>query len=53
MQFVLIYCGGSVFRTTGLTFLEFQIMVVLAFSVIPFDLFRKIILKRFNKLNGC
>ena len=53
VQFVLIYCGGSVFRTTGLTFLEFQIMVVLAFSVIPFDLFRKIILKRFNKLNGC
>ena len=53
VQLVLIYFGGSVFRTTGLTFLEFQIMVFLAFLVIPFDLFRKIILKKFNKLSGC
>ena len=53
VQLILIYCGGSIFRTTGLTFIEFQIMVILAFSVIPFDLLRKIVLKKFNKLSGC
>ena len=53
VQLILIYCGGSIFRTTGLTFIEFQIMVILAFLVIPFDLLRKIVLKKFNKLSGC
>jgi len=53
VQLILIYFGGSIFRTTGLTFLEFEIMLSLAFMVIPFDIIRKIILKKKNKLNGC
>lgn len=48
IQIFLIYHGGSIFRTTGLTFFEFDVMLFLAFSVIPFDFIRKKILKRFN-----
>lgn len=48
IQIFLIYHGGSIFRTTGLTFFEFDVMLILAFSVIPFDFIRKKILKRFN-----
>lgn len=44
-QIILIYFGGEIFRTTGLTFIEFQIMITLAFTVIPLDILRKIILK--------
>ena len=49
VQIILIYYGGDVFRTTGLTIYEFEIMIVLAFSIIPFDIIRKIILKK-NKI---
>ena len=48
-QIILIYYGGEVFRTTGLTIYEFEIMIILAFSIIPFDIIRKIILKK-NKI---
>ena len=50
IQTILIYYGGSLFRTTGLTFLEFEIMIFLALTVIPADWIRKIILKK-NGLN--
>ncbi len=46
VQIILIYYGGSIFRTSGLTLFEFKIMILFAFSVIPFDWIRKIILKR-------
>lgn len=49
VQIILIYYGGEVFRTTGLTMYEFEIMIILAFSIIPFDIIRKIILKK-NKI---
>ena len=45
IQICLIYLGGELFRTTGLTIYEFEIMLFVAFSVIPFDILRKIILK--------
>lgn len=48
VQIILIYYGGTLFRTTGLTFKEFQIMILIAFSVIPVDFIRKIYL-RINK----
>ena len=48
VQIILIYYGGTLFRTTGLTFKEFQIMIFIAFSVIPVDFIRKIYL-RINK----
>ena len=49
VQIILIYYGGEVFRTTGLTIYEFEVMILLAFSIIPFDILRKIILKK-NKI---
>ena len=46
VQILLIYFGGTLFRTTGLSIYEFEIMLLLAFSIIPFDFIRKIILKK-------
>lgn len=48
VQIILIYYGGSLFRTTGLTILEFEIMVLFAFSVVIVDIIRKIVLKKRN-----
>lgn len=52
VQIGMIYFGGSIFRTTGLSFIEFDVMLILAFSVIPFDFIRKIILKKCGKSLG-
>lgn len=52
IQTLMIYLGGSVFRTAGLTFLELFIILILAFTVVPADLLRKLILKKNNKLTG-
>ena len=46
VQLLLIYYGGSLFRTAGLTFTELQIIIFLSFTVIPVDWIRKIILKK-------
>ena len=46
IQIYLIYFGGDLFRTYGLTSLEFIFVIILAFSVIPFDMIRKIIIKK-------
>jgi len=45
-QILLIYYGGSVFRTFGLNTKEFMVMILLAITVIPIDWLRKIILKK-------
>ncbi len=52
IQIILIYYGGEIFRTAGLTIKELIIMLVFASSVIPFDVLRKIILKKHNKNIG-
>ena len=52
IQIILIYYGGELFRTTGLTFKEFVIMILFAFSVVPFDIIRKFIYKKQNKEIG-
>lgn len=46
IQIVLLYSGGSTFRTFGLTFQEFLVMLILAFSVLPVDIMRKLIVKK-------
>ena len=51
MQILLIYFGGAVFRTTGLSLYEFFIVILLASTVVLFDLVRKIFL-RINKRKG-
>ena len=45
MQVYLIYYGGSMFRTNGLTVHEFIIMFLFSLLVIPVDFIRKTILK--------
>lgn len=52
MQIILIYKGGELFRTSGLTFNEFVVMMMFALTVIPVDFIRKIILKYQNKRLG-
>ena len=44
-QIYLIYYGGSLFRTSGLTAREFVVMFLVAFTVIPIDFMRKVITK--------
>lgn len=52
VQVYLIYFGGSLFRTKGLTLYEFIIMLLIAVSVIPFDFLRKIYLKQKGRNTG-
>lgn len=46
VQIYLIYYGGNIFRTKGLTIEEFIIMLLIAITVIPVDFIRKIYLKK-------
>ena len=46
IQIILIYFGGSLFRTSGLTLKEFEIMIILSSTVIPIDWIRKIYLRK-------
>ena len=48
IQIIMIYFGGSIFRTSGLNIKEFIIMLVLSLTVIPIDLIRKILIKKNN-----
>ena len=52
VQIVLIYYGGSLFRTAGLTFNELLVMILLAFTVVPFDWIRKLILRKKGIIGG-
>lgn len=45
-QLFLIYNGGSLFRTYGLTLKELVVVVLLAITVIPLDIIRKLIYKK-------
>ena len=46
IQLGLIYLGGPVFRAYGLTAKELAFVILLALSIIPVDLIRKIWLRR-------
>jgi calcium-translocating P-type ATPase len=48
VQIIMIYFGGSVFRTSGLNINEFIVMLLISTTVVPIDLIRKIIIKRNN-----
>ena len=52
IQIILIYYGGNLFRTSGLTIKEFEIMILLAFTVIPIDWLRKIYLRKKGQIGG-
>ena len=51
IQLVLIYYGGSLFRTAGLTPKELLLVLMIAFLVVPADGLRKLFL-RFNHRKG-
>lgn len=52
IQVLMIYYGGSLFRTAGLTINEFIITIFLSFTVIPIDNIRKLCLKKFGIKRG-
>ncbi|MCM1370293.1 MAG: calcium-translocating P-type ATPase, PMCA-type [Clostridium sp.] len=52
VQIVLIYFGGSIFRTVPLNLNEFIIMFLLALTVIPVDWIRKIFLRKRGIIGG-
>ena len=52
IQIIMIYYGGSVFRTTGLSIKELLITIGLSFTVIPVDNIRKIIYRRKGEKGG-
>ncbi len=43
VQLLIIYFGGSVFRTAGLTISELRFVLLLAFTVVPVDFIRKLL----------
>ena len=45
VQIILIYYGGDLFRTYGLSQKELIVMLLISFSVIPFDWIRKTIFR--------
>ncbi len=47
-QIYIIYYGGTIFRTFGLTFKELSLTLLLALTVFPVDIIRKIIYKKRN-----
>jgi len=52
VQILILYFGGSLFRTIGLNFKEFQVMFILSMSVIPIDFIRKIYLRKKGIIGG-
>lgn len=49
VQIMMIYMGGSVFRTTGLSTSDLWRVIMLASTVIPIDLTRKLILRLYGR----
>ena len=52
VQITLIYYGGDMFRTYGLTPFEFEVTVLIASLVIPIDWLRKIFLRKQGQIGG-
>ena len=52
IQIYLIYYGGTLFRTAGLTLNEFIWMILLAVTVIPIDFLRKLYLRYKKNIGG-
>ena len=52
VQVGMIYYGGNLFRTAGLTLKEFLIMILISLTVIPVDIMRKLWLKWRGNIKG-
>lgn len=49
IQMTMIFVGGSIFRTAPLDFMHLFIIILLALSVIPFDMIRKVVVNKEGK----
>ncbi len=49
VQLLMIYFGGKIFRTSGLSFEDLKMILLLAFTVVPAEIGRKIIAKGSRK----
>jgi Ca2+-transporting ATPase len=49
VQIIMIYMGGSVFRTTGLSTSDLWRVILIASTVIPVDLTRKVLLRLYGR----
>lgn len=52
IQIIIIYYGGTIFRTTGLYYSELQFVIILAFSVVPIDFIRKSLFQSAHRGNA-
>ena len=52
IQIIMIYYGGSVFRTSGLTIKELITTIILASTVVPIDIIRKLLLRLKGEKGG-
>jgi len=52
VQLLIIYFGGSIFRTTGQSYFELQFVILLAFTVLPVDLIRKTVISTTRRGNA-
>ncbi len=52
VQVSLIYYGGDMFRTYGLTIWQFEFMLLLSFLVVPIDFIRKLYLRKKDIIGG-
>lgn len=52
VQMYLLYYGGDLFRAYGLSFYEFEIMILFALTVVPVDWLRKIYLRKQGEKGG-
>ncbi len=48
IQIAMIYYGGALFRTAPLTYYELFKVIMIAFSVLPFEMIRRVMFKLFN-----
>jgi Ca2+-transporting ATPase len=52
VQIYIIYHGGVLFRTYGLTLNELLLVIILSLTALPIDFIRKILMKKKHKLIG-
>ena len=52
VQVIMTYLGGSVLGCYGLDMKEWTVILIMALSVIPVDIIRKLIIKHKNRRQG-
>ena len=50
VQVLLTYFGGEIFRCFGMTWEQWQVVLLLAFAIIPVDIIRKCVIRMLNRV---